>query len=568
MGRRLTALAAVFTASMVSGPLPVGAQGGTQDQPSLFRTDTRLVQVSVTVTDSRGEPVTDLDAGDFTIRESGRVREIALFRFEGATPVVATRPALPAGVFSNQVQVIGGPSRHMTALVLDALNTSPVDNWFVRAQVLQHLKESLTPETRVGIYLLGNGLKTITDFTDDPELLRSRLDETVIGLPPQSESDADRMIRDAERTMEAMSGTQLEAAMRASLESQIGFEMLANIPIRQDRIRRTLDAFDALGRHLEGIPGRKSIVWVSGGFSALVVTGNLGMGPSGVIENMEAEVREAARRLAQRGVALYIVDAKGLRGERADASSRGSRFDSGSDYFDQLRRATELSNDPRGTMAMMASVTGGRYLFDTNDMAVGLRRAASDLGAAYTLGFYTADADDKWHPLDVRVGRPGVTVRSRQGWIAASGRPAATAPSAADPWRRSMDEALGSSAILLMARCQPAPNEAAGTIELILRIDANGVAFEPEGGRFVSVLDVVTVDRTASGVSRPFAQRVTVSWDASQLAVGRAQGIAYVRTWKPQDDVTSIRVSVRDRTTGEFGTLDMPMSEVLAAGNN
>ena len=493
----------------------------------MFRTAARLVQVNVTVMDSRGQPVTDLNAGDFTIRESGKPREIALFGFEGGTSRAAPPRPLPPGVFSNQVQFIGGPPRNVTALILDMVNTSTRDNFFVRSQVLNYLKKSHTSDTRLAIYVLsGDGLKTIAEFTEDADLLRSRLDQMVVSLPPV-------------------------------------------IPFRQDRIRRTLDALDAVGRHLEGIPGRKSVVWISGGFSVLDVSEIMGMGPHVSIDGiLEADVRNAAQSLAQRGVALYIVSASGLRGgARGDASARGVPPGSGTPLFNALRRASEISNGLRGTMGMMAAITGGKDLSDTNDMAVGLKNAFDDLKAGYTLGFYAADADDKWHPLEVRVRRRGLTVRSRQGWIAASEQRVAASTNT-DAWRHAIEDPLGSSAILMSARCQPESNEAAVTLELILRIDANSVAFERDGDSFVSSLDVVTVDRTADGGLRPFTQRVTVEWDDKRLAVGRTQGIVYVRKWNPQADVTAIRVIVRDRHTGKYGTLDMPMSSVLAAGSN
>ena len=231
MTRRILTLAVAFSASAISSSSSIGAQATAQDQPPVFRTAARLVQVNVTVMDSHGRPVTDLRLGDFTIRESGTPREIALFRFEGGISKAATRPPLPPGVFTNQVQFIGGPPRNITALVLDAVNTSITDNWFIRSQVLSYLKESLTPDTRLAIYALSDSLKTIVDFTDDADLLRSRLDETVVSLSPPTR-------------------------------------------FRRDRIRQTLGALDALARHLEGIPGRKSVVWMTGGFSVLSLSEN------------------------------------------------------------------------------------------------------------------------------------------------------------------------------------------------------------------------------------------------------------------------------------------------------
>jgi len=52
-----------------------------------LRTNTRLVVVDVVATDSKGQPVTDLKAADFTVLEDGKPQKISGFNFEhpGAT---------------------------------------------------------------------------------------------------------------------------------------------------------------------------------------------------------------------------------------------------------------------------------------------------------------------------------------------------------------------------------------------------------------------------------------------------------------------------------------------------
>ena len=60
--------------------LLAGAIGaGAQDAPT-FRTEARLVVLAATVRNARGELVTDLDRGAFTVYENGKPQRIALFR--------------------------------------------------------------------------------------------------------------------------------------------------------------------------------------------------------------------------------------------------------------------------------------------------------------------------------------------------------------------------------------------------------------------------------------------------------------------------------------------------------
>src|SRR5262249_7311573 len=181
---------------------------------------------------------------------------------------------------------------------------------------------------------------------------------------------------------------------------------------------------EALGRHLAGIPGRKNLIWIGGGFSMSSITGSFGMGIHGSAESFEVQVRRTAQRLAQEGIVLYIVDSKGLElPSDTTAASRGPVPVRGRGRFEPQMDSDAASNDPRPAMGLMASVTGGRYLHNTNDLASGFKQAVADMQGSYTVGFYTQDdPDDKWHKLKVRVKRSGVDLLHRDGYLASSGK--------------------------------------------------------------------------------------------------------------------------------------------------
>src|SRR5437870_4951522 len=82
-----------------------------QQSAPVFHAGTKLVEVTVTVLDKKGNAVTGLEAGDFTIQDSGKARPVSFFRFDSA-PAAAAPAAdgtaaakLPAGVFTNRVEL-------------------------------------------------------------------------------------------------------------------------------------------------------------------------------------------------------------------------------------------------------------------------------------------------------------------------------------------------------------------------------------------------------------------------------------------------------------------------------
>ena len=58
-----------------------------QDSDTTFKVEVKLVNVFVTVTDSRGAPVASLEKQNFELREDGKEQKIAVFGRESALPL-------------------------------------------------------------------------------------------------------------------------------------------------------------------------------------------------------------------------------------------------------------------------------------------------------------------------------------------------------------------------------------------------------------------------------------------------------------------------------------------------
>jgi VWFA-related protein len=534
-----------------------------QQSAPVFRAGSKLVEVSVTVLDKKGNAVTGLEPADFTVLDEGKPRELALFRFDGApAPAADSAPApaapLPPGVFTNRSSAGSEPPRNITALVLDSLNTPPEQNTTVRSQMLRYLR-ALAPQTRVAIFLMGKQLRILHDFTSDDADLRAKLQKATLGMPLTTVTDFSQSIVEAEAFVN-MFPPEMQKAAEEIARNNLEIEAMANAQSRRNRMERSLAAMEALGEHLAGIPGRKNLVWIGAGFSMVSITGAMGMGVHGGVEDFEGKVRKTSQRLAQQGVILYIVDSQGLAlPSDQSAASRAPLPVRGRGRFEPQMDTEAASNDPRPAMELMASITGGRYLHNSNDLAAGFKQTATDMQGSYTLGFYlTGDPDDKWHKLKVRVKRAGVNLRHREGYLSESGPPQTTTWTT-ETWRANFSNPIGSTVIPLTAKCERMPS---GDLALTILADMNAVQFRADGDNLKADLEVGIADFAADGSARTNRNSFTASVPAAQWEETRKAGLRHQLQWKPAANATSLRLIVHDVRSGNYGSLDVPLDKL------
>lgn len=79
-----------------------------------------------------------------------------------------------------------------------------------------------------------------------------------------------------------------------------------------------------------------------------------------------------------------------------------------------------VTDRPDPGLAKLAAESGGGYfeLKDTADLASTFARVADELHRQYALGFTPEKADGKVHKIEVRVDRPGTSVRARKSYVA------------------------------------------------------------------------------------------------------------------------------------------------------
>ena len=570
----------LFAALLFVAPFIASGAAQSQPDPATFRAGTTLIELTAIVTDENGRPVSDLRQDEVSILENGRPREVAFFHYEGAPPAairVRTAP-LPPGIFTNRPEYAPGPPRNITAILIDSLNTRVEDQVKVLGHILAFIG-AVPSDTRVAIYRTGERVKVIHDFTDDLDGLRKRLLKDGLEAP----RDRQQAVAVQEMTIEPWQADAMAATMEASLE--VAYEELAVTEERSNqqqesrRVGFTMVSLEAVGNHIAGIPGRKNLIWMTSGVP-MITTQTRDTWP----ENYGANMRRVAQRLASQGIAMYPVEAAGIRppylNVNADlrGSSRGveNAVAPGDDAIARTAARVEARVAQRGgpprslstlsttpdsprtvsAMDLFADLTGGRSMRNTNDLLAGVKAAAEDMRGAYSVGFYVPqEVDNKWHTFTVKVQRPGVRVVHRKGYLSSA---SATQSELwlADQWRAAANNPLGSATVRLDARFELKDN----MLSAILQIPAEDLDIRRINGVPACTLEIAIAERTPQGVLGIRHELGSFELKESQASDLANLTVRFPKQWSLDPKTSLIRVVIRDRFTGHYGTLDVPVS--------
>lgn len=539
----------------VLAPAAIAAQAPPEQQApaATLRSTTRLVQVSVVVHDKKGEPVADLKKEDFTITERGKAQDIAFFAVESAGKLPGRVPQLPPNVFSNRLVEKQGVPGSVTVILFDALNTKWTDQAYARQQVIKFL-EQLQPQDRVAIYLLSRGLRILHDYTTDSTALLAALGRFHgEHLPDLSASEpASDAVQDAANNP---MGFGLDFLPPSNAEAEF---------FTSNRVLSTLAALKAIASHLANVPGRKNLIWVSGGFP-------LDYGFDQEPDPRRADFRRtyydeteaAVRAVNNAGISIYPVDARGLiiGRDAMTADMPPGRFNPR-----QPPRAKLAPTVPNlDTMRLLADRTGGRASYNTNDLKTAIRNAIDDSKVTYTLAYYPAEnaQDGKFHEIKIKVDRPGINVRYRKGYFALSDI------AQSDKTRKSdlstaVWTPVDATSVGLNARVDipGAPDQSAMIV--YAQIDPLGITLEQNNGRWQGKLDLLFVQRDDQGHEYTGAtDTLTLNLLRENYLKVIRSGIIYKKDLQRDLKATNLRIVVRDGATGAMGTLTMPYRELL-----
>lgn len=404
--------ARALLAPVLVAALPVASPAAQQEiAAGLSETiDVRVVNVEAVVTDRDGVPVRGLEAGDFRLLVDGEQVPIDYFseirggdviRRVGAEPLEAVPGLAPGERLGTSYLVF-----------IDEYFTLDVD----RKPVLRALAEELSrlgSRDRMALVAWnGRNLEMLSSWSGSvaelSRVLERALERRGSGLQRLAELRQFELSRPF--ALRRALGGGLARSGRLEIEEQFYAELLA------DQLERSVSAATATLRSFGAPPGRRVMLLLSGGWPFSPAEFLVGPEFRLVYEPRVPRGEEIYRPLADTanllGYTLFPVDVPGLQASSGvDASLAAPsplRLDRRLDFY----RETESHY----TLAYLADATGGRALINAGRLEA-FPRAVEDTRSFYWLGFSPDWAgDDRRHEIVVEVLRPGLEVRSRDGY--------------------------------------------------------------------------------------------------------------------------------------------------------
>src|ERR1019366_7492088 len=401
---------------------------------SVLRLTTRVVNINVVVTDRQGNPVKGLTKDDFTVLDAGQAQKISFFTAVNNEQPYATAvaPGVPPGpdTYTNTL-VNSGADPSVTILLFDTLNS----HWTSQGVGLYCLRKfvrQLDPRDHIGIYVLGEDLAVVYEFSRDATDLTAairRYDERhspgAQKVPPSEESAEDARLDRFFAGKDNHYNFWTQGSVSRTPAYQRGHQDIA--------VETTTAWLAGIARQLSGVAGRKTLIWVTDGIGQLglfdendldeYLTGwrkNAGVTVAGspLFKNGN-DVERMIRLMNNAGIAVYPVDAKGLEAVDLDfrnTSGSGAPV-SPTGPVDEL--VGRMPRPDPGSLEI-AYRTGGRAFYNRNDLETGICRALNDSRFTYELAYHP-DHDrwkGEWRKIQVKVNRPDVTVLARAGFFA------------------------------------------------------------------------------------------------------------------------------------------------------
>jgi VWFA-related protein len=549
---RMTRTTWLVTSAVLAVGVALGAQGAPQDQtiqpPVTFRSEINYVEVDARVLDGQGAFVPGLTAADFQVLEDGKPQKVDAFSFINIPVERQARPLFAKAPIERDVaDNITGYDGRVYVIVLDDQHTHPLRSQRLKVAARQFVTRYMGANDTAAIVYTSGRADVAQEFTNSQRRLLAAVDKFM-----------GRKLRSS--TLE-----RFEEEQRTRGTRQQGDRI--DDPFDQERAmmaRTTLDSLRNLSNYLAGISGRrKAIIYFSEGVDYDIFdVFNTSGGASAVLQASRDAVAAATRA----NVSIYGIDPRGLGAGGDDLievqdTPQDTSLNLGLQTFgNEVQRSQD-------SLRVLSSETGGFAVVNRNDMATAFERVVADNSAYYLLGYYSSNErrDGRFRKIEVKVARPGLTVRSRKGYVAARGRnevkdDGRTAPEL----RAALTSPLPTSALpLALAAAVFKGGDGKGAVVLSTLIAARDLDLVEKDGLFNNQLELVVTAANYGGKSFPGDRAtLTLAMKPDSVQRLRAGGFRILNSIDLPPGRYQLRVAARESNTKRAGSvvydLDVP----------
>ncbi len=522
-------------------------------------TDVVVVEVPVQVIGKDGEPVRGLTAADFEVSE-GR-RKLPITGFEVLDLEVEQRSAdeMPTAArrhflmlfdlsFSEPKSII--KAREAAADVVDALHATDL--------------------VAVATYSQTNGPQLVLGFTPDRRQAKLALD--TLGLPKLMDRAPDplRLVMSQEiRQMEAKATMPDEGSGKRTSMDEMILEQLetierasdrANQEVMKNKVKALTRSFSDLARLMNGVQGRKYVVYLSEGYDSSIIAGTAS--------------DEAQAQMSESAMAGDIWDVNSE--DRFGDTSAGNDVERMLEAFRRsdcsiqavdiggLRGPDERGVNPRGKDALiqMARGTGGEIYENFNDLSVAMDKMLTRTSVTYVLAVQpeSVKKDGTYHKLKVELkkGKNGRVVH----------RPGYYAPQASTAQQNPM-ERLFSTASQVMGSEDSGPIGASvmlapfrsssdfAYVPVVIEVDGPALLAGKQGPTLPAEIFVYAMDESGN-VQDYLTQTMGLDLTKVQRTLQQS-GLKFLGHLDLPPGKYSVRVLVRNGVTGAHGLRVVPL---------
>jgi VWFA-related protein len=379
-------------------PQPPSSQSPPQQAPPTFRTGVDLVAVDVSVVDSTGRPVRELEARDFQLKVDGRARRIASVQYvsQEIAPGTPLSEAPTVTPFSSNDGMGGG---RLVMVIVDQGNIGAGSGRIVLATISRFLSR-LGPGDRAALAILPGGM--VVNFTRHLALVRDGVGKVMGTNVPIGQgrrmglSEALAIERRDPGALQDVVDRECGGSTRnpedvVACTADVIAEASSLVVTAKSQSAVSLTALRSLVRRLAAIEGPKTLILVSEGL---------------VIDRQMDLLSWVSDETAQARASVYALR---IIPPLFDVNDERQNYSAALDQDLAALGLEMLVGRARG--AFYSVIGRGQSVFD---------RLSLEMTGYYLLGFEpeSTDRNGKSHNIGVTVSRPGVSVRARRQFTA------------------------------------------------------------------------------------------------------------------------------------------------------